>query len=162
MAAEFPNAGVAPVRIRPARADEAGLLGQLALRSKAHWAYDQEFLDACRAELMFEAAEVPARRIHVAEVDDRVLGFYSLDGEPPEGEIGNMWVEPAAIGSGLGRRLWRHAVELAERCGYTVLRIDADPYAEGFYLAMGAVRVGQSPSGSIPGRMLPMLQYNVN
>jgi hypothetical protein len=33
--------------------------------------------------------------------------------------------------------------------------IDADPNAEAFYLAMGAVRIGQTPSGSIPGRVLP-------
>jgi len=38
--------------------------------------------------------------------------------------------------------------------------IDADPNAEGFYLKMGAERVGESPSGSIPGRMLPLLQVS--
>ncbi len=148
-------------RIRPGRPDEAAMLGGLALRSKAHWGYDQAFLEACRAELMFEPAEIATRRIHVAEADGRVIGFYSLDGVPPDGEIGNMWVDPCTIGSGVGRGLWQHAVAHAAALGFTALRIDADPYAEGFYLAMGAARVGQTPSGSIPGRVLPLLQYRL-
>jgi SAM-dependent methyltransferase len=41
------------------------------------------------------------------------------------------------------------------------LTIDADPHAEAFYVAMGAARVGESPSGSIPGRMLPRLELSV-
>jgi hypothetical protein len=39
------------------------------------------------------------------------------------------------------------------------MTIDADPHAEAFYLAMGAVRVGEAASESIPGRSLPRLAY---
>jgi GNAT superfamily N-acetyltransferase len=97
----------------------------------------------------------------VAESAGRVLGFYSLDGEPPEGELGTMWVEPDAIGTGVGRRLWQHAMEAAHIAGFMVLRIEAEPFAEGFYLAMGAERVGETPSGSIPGRVLPLLRFRL-
>jgi hypothetical protein len=38
------------------------------------------------------------------------------------------------------------------------LLIDADPFAESFYLALGCERIGEAPSGSIPGRMLPRLR----
>jgi hypothetical protein len=34
---------------------------------------------------------------------------------------------------------------------------DSDRHAEGFYRAMGMRRIGEAPSGSIPGRMLPRL-----
>lgn len=149
------------LHLRPARADEAGLLGPLALRSKAHWGYSAEFLDACRAELTYRPAEVESRRMVVAESGGRLLGFYSLDGDPPRGELGNMWVEPDAIGTGVGRRLWDHAMAAARTAGFATLRIDADPHAEGFYLAMGARRIGQSPSGSIAGRLLPLLEVDV-
>jgi GNAT superfamily N-acetyltransferase len=143
--------------LRAARPDEAGVLSELALRSKAYWGYDQDFLDACRAELTFDPADVPARRIVVAESAGQVLGFYSLDGQPPQAELGNLWLDPVAIGTGLGRRLWQHALEVARGAGFTVLRIEADPHAEGFYLAMGAQPAGSSPSGSITGRTLPLL-----
>lgn len=39
--------------------------------------------------------------------------------------------------------------------------IDADPNAEPFYRAMGAVRIGATPSGSIPGRELPLLEFTL-
>lgn len=149
------------IQLRAARTDEVDLLGDLALRSKGHWGYDRSFLDACRTELTFEPDELGARRIVVAESAGRVLGFYSLDGEPPSGELGNMWVEPDSIGTGVGRRLWQHAIQTAREAGFTKLRIGAEPFAEGFYLAMGAKRVGETPSGSIPGRILPLLEVRL-
>jgi GNAT superfamily N-acetyltransferase len=112
-------------------------------------------------DLTFRPDEIDARRIVVAESAGRVLGFYSLDGEPPTGELGNMWVEPDSIGTGMGRRLWHHAIQTARTAGFTMLRIGAEPFAEGFYVAMGAERVGETPSGSIPGRMLPLLEVRL-
>ena len=144
---------------RPAREDEAELLSEIAIRAKGYWGYDQAFLDACRAELTFTPAEIAPRRIAVVESSQQVLGFYSLDGEAPEGELGNLWVVPESIGTGLGRRIWEAAMRSPPlgSSGCTRLKIDAEPRAEGFYLAMGAVRVGEVPSGSVPGRVIPLL-----
>jgi GNAT superfamily N-acetyltransferase len=151
------DVGMTEIAFRPALANEAAMLGELALRSKASWGYDQDFIEACRAELAFRPEEVAARRIVVAESPAGVLGFYSVDGRPPEGELGNMWVVPESIGTGIGRRLWRHAIDTARAAGFTALRIESEPHAEGFYRAMGAHRVGEAPSGSIPGRTLPLM-----
>ncbi|WP_235039041.1 GNAT family N-acetyltransferase [Kibdelosporangium aridum] len=152
---------MAQIMMRAARPDEAAALGELALRSKAYWGYDQDFLDSCRAEMTFTPDEVADRRIVVAVEGERLLGFYSVEGCAPEGELRDLWLEPDDIGKGLGRKLWEHALESARAAGFTVLTIDAEPYAEGFYLAMGAVKVGESPSGSIPGRMLPLLRIDL-
>jgi GNAT superfamily N-acetyltransferase len=149
------------ISFRPARPDEADALGDLALESKAHWGYDRAFLDRVRDELTFSPDVVTARRMVVADEDGRLLGFYSLDGTPPDGELGNLWIEPESIGTGLGRQLWQHAVDAAREAGFASLRIDADPHAEGFYLAMGARKVGETPSGSIAGRLLPTLRYDL-
>jgi predicted N-acetyltransferase YhbS len=148
-------------RLRPARPDEAELLGELALRSKEYWGYDRAFLDACRAELTLGPEEVQDRRMVVAETGGQVIGFYSLDGDPPEGELGHLWVEPGWIGRRIGQELWRHALEQATAAGFSALTIEAEPRAEGFYRAMGAVRVGEMPSGSVPGRMLPLLRVRL-
>jgi len=145
------------VRLRPARADETGLLSELALAAKGHWGYDAGFLEACRAELTVTAEH----RATVAERADGIVGFYTLDGEPPEVELGMLFVAPAEIGTGVGRVLWTHAVEAAARAGADRLTIESDPHAEGFYLAMGAVRVGEVASGSVPGRTLPLLTYRL-
>jgi GNAT superfamily N-acetyltransferase len=147
------------VVLRAARPAEAGLLSDLALASKAHWGYDAEFLEACRDELTLTPEDVVARRAAVVERDGRVVGFCTVAGEPPELELGMMFVDPAHVGRGVGRELWAHATAEARRLGADRMTIDADPHAEAFYLAMGAVGIGETASGSIPGRSLPRLAY---
>jgi GNAT superfamily N-acetyltransferase len=146
------------ISLRPARSEEADELSGLAFRSKSHWGYDERFLDACRADLTLSPYEIGARRTVVAETAGQIVGFYTLDGEPPEGEIGNLWVEPTHIRHGIGRLLWHGALAAGRDLGFRSLLIDADPNAEGFYLAMGATRAGESPSTAIPGRVLPRLR----
>jgi GNAT superfamily N-acetyltransferase len=147
--------------IRAAAAAEAEILSELAMRSKAHWGYDEAFLAACRDELAMRSAEIEPRRTTVAEHNGSILGFVTLEGVPPEGILGMMFVEPHAMGRGVGRRLFEHVVATAQELGFERIRIDADPNAEPFYRAMGAVRIGTTPSGSIPGRMLPLLAVTI-
>lgn len=149
-------------RLRPARPGEAALLSDLALRSKGHWGYDAAFLEACRDELTLRDDELARRRTTVAELDAAVVGFGTLEGEPPDGELGMLFVDPAAIGRGVGRALLDRLLDRARAEGFTVLTIDADPNAEAFYLAHGAVRVAAVPSASIPGRVLPQLELGVS
>jgi GNAT superfamily N-acetyltransferase len=143
------------MELRPARPEEAALLSALALRSKAHWGYNDAFLAACRHELKIRRGEMASRHVTVAEVDGAVAGHYTIDGA----ELGQLFVDPVYIGRGVGRALWTHAVGTARRLGIDTLSIDSDPFAEGFYLAMGATRVGSVPSGSIAGRELPRLTF---
>ncbi len=147
------------VRLRPASASDASALSELALRSKAYWGYDQGFLDACRAELTIDPTRVEVLRLTIAEEDGAPIGFYSLDGEPPEGELGHLFVEPDRVRQGVGRRLWDHMVGVAAAQGFDVIRIGSDPGAKPFYESMGARQVGTTPSGSIPGRTLPLLKF---
>ncbi|WP_406198688.1 GNAT family N-acetyltransferase [Kitasatospora sp. NBC_01560] len=149
------------MRIRPARPDEAEPLSSLALRSKGHWGYDEAFLAACREELTLDAAGIERGRTAVAEDGDRVLGFVTLVGVPPQGELGMLFVEPDAIGRGVGRLLVEDLRGRAAALGFRRLTIDADPNAEPFYLAMGAKRIGSAPSESIPGRELPLLALDI-
>ena len=145
-----------PPVVRPARPDEAALVSDLALRSKGHWGYDAAFLEACREELTVSPQWCEAGTVLVAD-DGSVLGFVAIAGEPPDGELAHLFVEPAAMGRGLGGLLTRAALDLAADLGMRRLHLDADPHAEAFYRRVGAERVGESPSGSIPGRVLPAM-----
>jgi ribosomal protein S18 acetylase RimI-like enzyme len=149
---------VTTIGIRPGRPDEAAMLSDLALRSKAFWGYDEQFLEACRTALTVRPGDVSTRRVMVAEASGRVVGFYNLDGTPPEGALGNLWIEPTYVRNGIGRCLWDHAMASARATGFASVLIDADPFAEGFYLAMGAERIGEVASDALPGRMLPQLR----
>mgnify|MGYP005871312519 CR=1 FL=1 len=145
------------MQIRPARRDEAVALSDLVMRAKAHWGYDAAFLDACRADLQVRDERIAAGAVWVAEEAGLPLGVLEFGIEGGEAEVLACFVEPVAIGRGVGRALWAKAEALALAAGVTVIGVDSDPFAEGFYLAMGAVRIGEAPSGAIPGRMLPRL-----
>jgi hypothetical protein len=66
------------VTIRPAEPDEAQALTELTLRSKAHWGYDPEFMEAVRGELTLTRAQVAEQSVFVAEDHGVVAGFYAL------------------------------------------------------------------------------------
>lgn len=117
--------------IRPARRDEAGLVSDLAMRSKAYWGYDDDRAGPCGA-----------------------LPGHGRGGSENAGA-------PEHIRTGVGRSLFEHAVTSARAAGLTEFAIDADPFAEDFYLLMGAIRTGATPSPILAGRVLPRLTFQV-
>jgi GNAT superfamily N-acetyltransferase len=140
--------------LRAARADEAAELSALALRSKAHWGYSAEFLAACAAELAIDPARID--EVVVATIDGHVAGFRRLIVAGDSAELDALFVDPPFMGRGVGVLLLRDALAVA---GGRTVGLDADPDAEPFYAKYGAVTVGRSPSGSIPGRTLPRMEF---
>jgi GNAT superfamily N-acetyltransferase len=148
--------------IRRAQPAEAGALSALALRSKAHWGYDADFLAACRDDLTLLPEEIATSLTYVADGVDAPAGYYRLLLEDNGvAELDALFVEPTEMGQGIGKRLWRHAVDTAAKLGCSVMIWQSDPQAEGFYLAMGAQRNGESESTVTPGRMLPLMRYRL-
>ena len=145
--------------IRRARVDDAPALGALAFRAKAHWGYDAAFMEACRGDLKVTADDVATRSVYVHEEDGRLNGFYQLRLRGEEAEMVALFIEPRAMGRGVGKQLWRHAVATASDRGCRELVLQSDPRAEGFYRAMGAERVGESALTVFPGRMLPHMRF---
>jgi N-acetylglutamate synthase-like GNAT family acetyltransferase len=132
----------------------------LAFRAKASHGYNQAFMEACRAELTITAADFSCRAFWVAEtLDGTVLGFAGLwpnaDGVC---EVDPIYVEPLKQAGGTGRALWAALEAHAREIGAKTLALDSDPHAVGFYERMGCRVVGEAPSGSIPGRMLPRME----
>jgi GNAT superfamily N-acetyltransferase len=148
--------------IRPARIEEAVPLSDFAWRSKAHWGYDAAFMARCRDALTVEPRHIAGGLCLVAEREVGVLGFIAVD--PMAGdraEIAQLFVEPDAIGRGVGRALVNAATRLLEQQGVPVLQTAADPHAEAFYHRAGFRTVGREPSESIPGRFLPTVRLEL-
>jgi GNAT superfamily N-acetyltransferase len=148
---------VGAIRIRRAQLADAAVLTSLTLTSKAVWGYDAGFMAACRAELTITPQSILRQPTHVIERHGQSLGFYQLRIGGAAAEVAQFFIAPAMLRRGLGRRLWAHLESTAQGAGAARLEVDSDPHAEGFYLAMGMRRVGEAPSGSIAGRMLPRL-----
>ncbi|MFE0605071.1 GNAT family N-acetyltransferase [Streptomyces sp. NPDC058892] len=146
--------------VRAARAAEAEALTALVMRSKAHWGYDRGFLAACAPELRIRPDEVAARRIVVAEdPQGAVLGLASLEGAAPLARLGLLFVEPSAIGRGVGRLLYRDVLRRAVDLGVRRLVIDSDPHAAGFYRAMGAVAVAAGSAPAATGQPGSLVRF---
>jgi GNAT superfamily N-acetyltransferase len=113
-----------------------------------------------RGELTFTAALVLQRRTQVLEEDGAIAAMYTLLGEGDELELEHLFVDPARLGRGHGRRLFRHATEVARAAGARALIIKSDPNAAGFYRVMGAADTGEIAS-SIPGRTIPTFRLTL-
>jgi GNAT superfamily N-acetyltransferase len=144
--------------IRAPRADEAGALTELAMRAKASWGYDREFLQACRAELTVTAEKLAGWRFWVADADGHLAGMIALSDSEDHAEVEDFFVAPEAQGEGIGRALMDAFQDECRARGYARIGVDADPNAEAIYLRLGFHTVGRSPSGSIPGRWLPRME----
>lgn len=148
-----------PPRIRRAGPDEAEALTALARRAKAHWPYSHALLATFAAEIALTPLDIERDEVWVLDAD-RPVGFHRVvAGEPAILE--DLWVDPVVIGRGHGRALWSHAVAVACATGARALELDADPHAIGFYERMGAIRIGDTPSAVVPGRMLPRMRIDL-
>lgn len=153
---------MAKTMLRLARRQEAGALTALAMQSKAHWGYDRKFLDACRKDLTITEEMVQQHPTYVIETTNGSLtGFSMVALTTPEATLLYLYVHPTAMGKGIGRVLFSESVVHARKSGALWLTWDADPHAVPFYLRMGAYLYGETPSTSIPGRMLPVMRFDL-
>ena len=143
--------------LRPARPEEGAVLTELCLRSKAVWGYDDAFMSACRKELTLTPASIRASQVQVAELDGRLAGMAEVKSGGGTVQLEKLFVEPAMLRKGTGRKLLDWAKATARAAGATALVIEADPDAAEFYRRMGAIDDGVVPSGSIPGRLISRL-----
>jgi GNAT superfamily N-acetyltransferase len=146
------------ITVRVARAGEAQTLTALCVRSKAHWGYDDAFMRLSEASLTVSDADIASGRVLVAERRGLVFGVARVE---PDGELGLMFVDPRTMNRGVGRVLFDAAIVLARRLGARRMAILADPNAAPFYERMGARFVSQAPSDAIPGRTLPLYEYDL-
>jgi GNAT superfamily N-acetyltransferase len=146
------------LRIRRATTAEADALTDLVLRSKAYWGYDAAFMVLCREELTVRPKAIEGGEVWVAENAGVLVGVLEL--VPAEGkvELRLIFVAPEQMGEGVGGALLLHAERRARALHADRIECDADPNAVPFYERMGMRIVGESPSGSIPGRMLPRMR----
>ena len=123
--------------------------------------YKRGILEACRSEFSFDHRDLQLMPIAVAERGGKVVGVAQVKVMGNEADLLKLFVEPSVLHRGVGSTLLSWATSVAREKGALRLTIDSDPGAAPFYRRMGAYDLGQAPSGSIPGRMLPKLAITV-
>jgi GNAT superfamily N-acetyltransferase len=137
----------APVTIRVAIPDDGERLREIAAAAKGHWGYPPSRVLEWAAAYDFSAAALASREVLVAVSGGRPVAWAGL--LPSVDDVAlldDLWVEPASMGGGIGRALFRKAVRRAGELGAVSMEWETEPNAVGFYERMGGRRVGERVS----------------
>lgn len=94
------------------------------------------------AALAVDEADIAAGRVLVAAAGEGApLGMAAVLGDGETVDLDSLFVDPPAIGSGAGRLLFQAAIQRARD--------------------LGARFVRNAPSDAIPGRLLPLYEYDL-
>ena len=181
------TADAAPaVTVRPARFEDIEALGGVTARAYAA-AYPGIIPDAVLEEWVADApsmwvrwreaveerpADHPARA-WVAERDGVIIGYATTTPAkdewlpPPEGagELTNLYIDPDAIGTGVGRALYRHAVDDLRERGFNPLVVWAfrdNPKAQRFYRRMGLAIDVPDHDWVLGGIPCPIVRFRID
>ncbi|MGM4885126.1 GNAT family N-acetyltransferase [Tardiphaga sp. 20_F10_N6_6] len=134
--------------IRPAQAGDAAGISRViirALRETNAKDYTPDII--ARVELSFSSAAVERlidqRDVFVAEMDNRVVGTASLDGQT----LRTMFVLPDVQGRGIGRLLVQRIERVARERQLAILTVPATVTAEAFYARLGFTAVREAYHG---------------
>lgn len=149
------------VEITDAIREQCPELSDLAFRSKASWGYDTGFMNACREELTIDPEYIDSNTVKILRYKGTIAGVYSIVSIDAEtADLGFFFIDPDQQGKGLGRIMLEDAIQTAAK-DFQKLQVESDPHAESFYTKMGGEVIGSVPSGSIKGRSLPLLSYDL-
>jgi GNAT superfamily N-acetyltransferase len=152
-----------PFEIREAEPRDATALSALAHRAKAHWGYSVEWLRIWSEDLRISSEYLSAHHGFVAVAEGSPVGVCVLELDGVSGTLEHVWTAPEYQRKGVGRALVTRALETASQIGAVRVSVLSDPFAESFYLRLGARRVGSVP-GPMPGspeRLLPKLEFTL-
>ena len=152
---------VMPFEIREADPRDAAALSALAHRAKAHWGYSDEWLRIWSGDLRISSEYLTAHRGFVAVAEGTPVGVCVLELDGIAGTLEHVWIAPESQRLGVGRALVTRALDTASQAGAFRVSVVSDPFAEAFYLRLGARRVGSVPA-PMPGsaeRLLPRLEF---
>ena len=96
----------------------------------------------------------------VAEQDGKIVGMCMLELRLENARLEHVWIDPDYQKQGIGRALIARALQEAAATGARFVVIESDPFAEEFYLKLGAHRTGfaRAPMPGAPERILPILE----
>jgi GNAT superfamily N-acetyltransferase len=148
------------MEIHRAKPEEAATLTEIAFAAKRHWGYPEQWIQNWKNILTIRPEFIASHETYTACMDGQAVGFYGLAKGLDRMLLEHLWVLPNAMGQGVGRTLFSHAVQRAKALGIKAIEIESDPNAEKFYEKMGARRI-KTKMTELEGqhRYLPVLLY---
>jgi len=132
--------------LRRATASDAPFINQLMRECSAYRGEYSAILEG----YLVTAEQLAVDEVYVLENAKEILGFYSLTNVKNCPELDLMFVADESQGKHIGTALFEHMKREAASLGAKQVKIVAHPPAEGFYMRMGAKKIGvKKPSGRV-------------
>lgn len=137
---------------------DAEILTQIALESKAYWGYTNDQIESWREDLTITSERISNWEFYKFIIDDKIVGFSGISFVTEEQSVLEfLFISPEFMGRKIGLQLLDHAVHRAKQKKCTSMIVLSDPNAQSFYEKYGFVKFKEEQS-SIPGRYLPWLR----
>ncbi len=147
------------MKFRIADIDDLETLNTISVKSKAYWGYPESWIEKWLDELTLDEHKFSNQNILVVENENRLIGYSSIVENSENYEILHLWILPAYIGKGLGKKLLEKTIRKFVIKDKEII-VEADPNAEPFYQSQGFVtydRVESFPKG----RFLPLMRKTI-
>jgi GNAT superfamily N-acetyltransferase len=136
-----------------------------------YWNYPDEYMERWKDELTITPEYIESNTVFVGDLEDNIVGFYSLIEIQQDLEIRSVLIEkgtwldhmfilPEHIGKGIGTKFTIHMKAYLSEKKVDKVHIFFDPNAKGFYEKVGAKFRRESDS-SIPGRKIPVYEMKI-
>jgi len=159
------------LKIRHAKSPDCTILTDVSFGAKRYWNYPDEYMERWKAELTITPAYIESNTVFVGELEDKIVGFYSLIEIQQDLEIGSVLIEkgiwldhmfilPEYMGKGIGTKFTTHMKAYLSEKRVDKVLIFVDPNAKGFY-EKGGAKFRRESDSSIPGRKIPVYEMKV-
>jgi streptomycin 6-kinase len=140
--------------------DDLPQINALMRLSKAHWGYDENFMNTFMEKFGMDAGYIKKNTVKLLSIHGKTTGFYGFSVHPDGSlELDHFFLHPEYIGKGMGRMLWNASCNTARELGATHFVLWCDPNAESFYLRMGCEKIGEKKSPMMSDRYPAVMRY---
>lgn len=144
-------------------------LNRLSLQSRNVWAgtpgYFEGYLEQSRNLIDITSDYIQKNIVcvgYAGNLHKQIFGFFAFKIEENQKKIlDHFWIDPHFMKKGLGQKMFQQALYVAKLHQWDSFELYSDPPAEGFYLKMGAKKIGEVPSRISGGPIFPALKVEV-
>lgn len=151
---------MAAITFESAKPADAKLLTETSFTSKRMWNYTDAQMRLWTDDLTITTSYIKENKVFKIFHSKVYTGFFSLVVQDKWIEIDHFWLLPAHTGKGYGSSAFAFIKNAARQWNCRVLKVCADPYAEGFYIKMGGEVIHRKES-KIKGRLLTVYAFYI-
>lgn len=148
--------------IKQAISADAETLTHITRKSKAHWGYSVEQIEAWAEELTISKIYIDINQVFKLLIEDKTIAYYSYYMEDDTTiRLDNLFVLPDHMRKGIGSYLIKDFLARIKAIDIQRVVLESEPNAIDFYKHFGFIKTGERES-STKGRHLPQMGLDIS